>query len=512
MARPNVRLSTVMWREIFSRYATDGRNLQNQIRTMLVDAILEGRLAGGSAVPSSRELSEALGVARNTVVLAYQQLVAKGFLLTRDRSGHWVNPDMVRPLELKATNSQAASAQVIPMPGRGPDWRSRLALSLDHQRNIVKRSDWQKHPYPFLYGQFDSSLFPTAEWRECCMKALSVADIREWAQDLILHDDALLIREICSKVLPRRGVWATPDQVVVTVGAQNALYMISELLFSRDTCVSVENPCYPDARNIFSLKAGCLIGHDLDEGGLPVGSNLSSSDYVYITPSHQCPTGVKMPPDRREALLAAAQTYDFVVIEDDYEAESGFSEDPSPALKSMDRSGRVIYLGSLSKTFAPGLRLGYIVAPSEMIRELRRLRRLMVRHPSAFIQRAFALFISLGHQDSTVRKQTVTYRQRSGALQEALARHLPEFQVYQRHGGSSLWIRGPEGLDSRALAKAAQQQGVLIEPGDVFFNEPTPFNFFRMGFSAINTERIEPGVEVLSQVYRSKDYQDWINY
>lgn len=262
------------------------------------------------------------------------------------------------------------------------------------------------------------------------------------------------------------------DQVVVTVGAQHALYMISELLFSRDTCVSIENPCYPDARNIFSLKAGSLIGHDLDDGGLPVGSNLSTSGYVYITPSHQCPTGLKMP---------------------------------------LDRSGRVIYLGSLSKTFAPGLRLGYIVAPSEMIRELRRLRRLMVRHPSAFIQRAFALFISLGHQDATVRKQTVTYRQRTGALHEALSRHLPEFQVSQGGGGSSLWVQGPQGLDSRALAKAAQRQGVLIEPGDVFFHEPTPYNFFRMGFSAINTERIEPGVEALSQVYRSKDHHDWIN-
>jgi len=298
---------------------------------------------------------------------------------------------------------------------------------------------------------------------------------------------------------------------VVTVGAQNSLYMISELLFYKQTRVSIENPCYPDARNIFSLRAGTLLGHDLDAGGLQVGPHLACSDYVYITPSHQCPTGVKMPLDRREALLSAAQAHDFVVIEDDYEAESGFSEDPSPALKSMDRTGRVIYLGSLSKTFAPGLRLGYIVAPAEMVSELRRLRRLIIRHPSAFIQRAFALFISLGYQDSTVRQQTVTYRQRSGALQEALARHLPEFHVSEGQGGSSIWVSGPQGLDSRALAKGAQRHGVLIEPGDVFFQEPTPHHFFRMGFSAINTERIEPGVQALARVYRSKDHQNWIN-
>ncbi|MGA1273276.1 MAG: GntR family transcriptional regulator, partial [Burkholderiaceae bacterium] len=182
-----------MWRDTFVRYASQGQNLQNQIRTMIVDAILEGRLPAGSEVPSSREMSEALGVARNTVVLAYQQLVSKGYLLTRDRSGHFVNPEMANP-QLRAKSRDKASEGSSGLPALtsltgSPNWSERIRSPLDAQRNIVKRSDWQKVPYPFLYGQFDSSLFPTAEWRECCMKALSVADIREWAQDLIFQDD-----------------------------------------------------------------------------------------------------------------------------------------------------------------------------------------------------------------------------------------------------------------------------------------------------------------------------------
>jgi len=494
-----------MWRELFERYATNGRNLQNQIRTMMVDAILEGRLPAGEEVPSSRELSESLGVARNTVVLAYQQLVAKGYLLTRDRSGHRVNPDMAPNL---SSPRQAAAgrvpevAPVIALNRRAPDWSSRIQLSTSLQRNIVKRSDWQNVPYPFLYGQFDPSLFPTAEWRECCMKALSVADMRYWAQDLILHDDQLLIREICTKVLPRRGVWAKPDEVVVTVGAQHALYMLADLLFSGSTRVAMENPCYPDARNIFDRKAGEIVPIDVDEDGLVVDSRLASCDVVMVTPSHQCPTTRKMSMDRRAGLLSAAERHDVVVIEDDYEAESGFGDDPSPALKSIDRSGRVVYVGSLSKTFAPGLRLGYIVAPAELVRELRGLRRLMVRHPSAFIQRAFALFIALGHLDAMVRKQTVVYRQRASALNEALTRHLPEFSVEPSQGGSSLWVRGPNGFDSRVFAERLERVGILIEPGDVFFREPAPREFFRMGLSAINTERIEPGVEAMARVFR----------
>ncbi len=505
MARPNVKLNAVMWRELFERYATNGRNLQNQIRTMMVDAVLEGRLPAGEEVPSSRELSEWLGVARNTVVLAYQQLVAKGYLLTRDRSGHRVNPAMAPTLSNQShdvSRRPPELAPVIALNRRTPDWSSRIQMSTSLQRNIVKRSDWQSVPYPFLYGQFDDSLFPTAEWRECCMKALSVADMRYWAQDLILHDDQVLVREICTKVLPRRGVWAKPDEVVVTVGAQHALYMLADLLFGASTRVAMENPCYPDARNIVARKAGEIVSIEVDDDGLVVDSRLAACDAVIVTPSHQCPTTRKMAMDRRSELLSVAERHDLVVIEDDYEAESGFDDDPSPALKSIDRSGRVIYVGSLSKTFAPGLRLGYIVAPSELVTELRGLRRLMVRHPSAFIQRAFALFISLGHLDAMVRKQTIVYRQRASALREALARHLPEFSTVQCQSGSSLWIRGPREFDSRSFAAHAERVGVLIEPGDVFFQEPAPQEFFRMGLSAINTERIEPGIEAMARALR----------
>ena len=493
-----------MWRKTFDRYRSDGRNLQNQIRTMLVEAILEGRLPANTEVPSSRELSEALGVARNTVVLAYQELVNKGYLVTRDRSGHRVNPEMTKAMLLQTQSmGEPPRANVLALNHRPPDWGSRLQMSVLSQRNIVKRSDWQSVPFPFLYGQFDTSLFPTAEWRECCMKALSVGDIKEWAQDLILHDDASLVNEICTKVLPRRGVWATPDQVVITVGAQNALYMIADLLFSDSTRVGIENPCYPDARNIFSLKAGQILPIDVDEQGMPVDHRVASCDYVYVTPSHQCPTTIKMSNERRAALLSAAEQNDFVIIEDDYEAESVFSENPSPALKSNDRSGRVLYIGSLSKTFAPGLRLGYVVGPSHIVSELRGLRRLMVRHPSAYIQRAFSLFISLGHLDAMIRKQTVIFRQRAMALNDALSRHMPEFQVFSGESGSSFWLKGPRGFDARSLASRAEKAGVLIECGDVFFEDPAPSEFFRLGFSAINAERIEAGVEILAMTSRA---------
>jgi GntR family transcriptional regulator/MocR family aminotransferase len=174
-----------------------------------------------------------------------------------------------------------------------------------------------------------------------------------------------------------------------------------------------------------------------------------------------------------------------------------------PALKSLDSDGRVIYLGSLSKTLAHGLRLGYIVAAPELITELRALRRLMMRHVPANTAHIAGLFIAQGHHDAFIRKLNWTYRERRQVLQAALARWLPEFTVSDASGGSGAWVEGPRGLDSLALARAAQELGVLIEPGGVFFARPTAAHqrFFRLGYSAISSESIDAGVFELRQAY-----------
>lgn len=493
----------VMWDRLFVRYRQEGLSLQGQIRKMMVSAILDGHLPPASPVPSSRDLAEALGVGRNTVVLAYQQLVAEAYLLSRERSGHVVNPDITRgrvpPAPPPAT---ASGAEVLRLNARAPDWAARFRLRPTAQRNIVKPADWQRYRYPFLYGQFDNTLFPTAEWRECCMKALSVIDIRDWAPDLIVRDDDSLIQQIRTRVLPRRGVWAAADEIVITVGAQHALYMVADLLMSPDVSLGIEDPCYPDARNIFSARTRRIVPVPVDAHGLPPAEQLAGCDYVYVTPSHQCPTTVTMPVERREALLRRAERDDFVIIEDDYESENSFHGEPVPALKSLDRSDRVIYIGSLSKTFAPGLRVGYIVAPRELAAELRGLRRLMLRHPSAYVQRAFALFVSLGHHDAMMRKLAHAYRQRAMALTESLSQHVPELRAEPIAGGAACWVQGPPQLDARALAHEAEQLGVLIEPGDVFFADAGVRHCFRLGYSAINTELIDAGIEALGRALR----------
>jgi GntR family transcriptional regulator/MocR family aminotransferase len=212
-----------------------------------------------------------------------------------------------------------------------------------------------------------------------------------------------------------------------------------------------------------------------------------------------------MPVDRRHALLALAREHDVVIIEDDYESENNFSGTPNPALKSLDTSHRVIYIGSLSKSFAPGLRLGYIVGPRELVKEMRALRRLMVRHPAAYIQRAFATFLALGHHDALLRRLAYAYRERAGALMAALDSHLPQARYVPVRGGASCWVEGPPGLDAERLARDGEMQGILIEPGSVFFMSGSEdCRCFRMGFSAIKLEKIDAGVRLLASLVRAQ--------
>jgi GntR family transcriptional regulator/MocR family aminotransferase len=190
------------------------------------------------------------------------------------------------------------------------------------------------------------------------------------------------------------------------------------------------------------------------------------------------------------------------LIEDDYEIELGFDGRVQPALKSLDRSGRVIYVSSLSKTLVPGIRLGYIVASRELIRELRALRRLMLRHPAANNERSVGLFLAMGYHDALLRRLKQTYAERAPAVAAALATHLPDVEFRTVAGASSFWLRFPDGVDTRAVVVAAERRGVLIERGDVFFAASNPpRNYARLGFASIATERIEAGLATLAAAY-----------
>ena len=479
----------LVWRHLFKAMDRSDAALQAQIRQALVGAI-EGRvLPVGTRLPSSRRLAETLDVARNTVVFAYEQLIDEGYLVAQQRSGVFVAAE-----GLEARRSEPLQ---IPIPD---DWSARFALVPSRLQHIRKPRDWQSYPYPFLYGQFDPALFPAASWRESVATASSRSSIADWAGDLIDEDDPDLIEQVCAQVLPRRGVWAARDELMITIGAQQALYLVTRLLVGPGTPVAIEDPGYPDTRNMVTLAGGAMRPVPVDRDGADTRGALAGCRVAVVTPGHQCPTTVVMSRSRRTALLAAAAEHGTVIVEDDYDADLFAETSDAPPLRSLESGGNVVYIGSLSKALAPGLRLGYVVAPAPVIAELRDLRRLMLRHPPSNNQRAMATFIALGHYRGHLKRVASTLAERAAAAEKALLESLPAFAWQRGVGAASFWIEGPEGFDARAAATAVREAGVLIEPGDVFFADPERGRrCFRLGLSAIRTERIAEGLRRLGR-------------
>ena len=440
-------------------------------------------------MPSGRKLAEQLKVSRNTVVLAYQNLIDEGFIESRERSGFYVCEDVLSGYVDSSTNTLKSQSQV--------NWDNKFCTRPSSFQYIKKPHDWQQYPYPFLYGQYDKVIFPIPDWRECCRDASSISAIYDWAADQIDQDNEALIDQIHNKLLPRRGIFAKPEEILVTIGSQHAIFLTAQLLVDKNKTVGIENPGYVDARNTFLTLTDNVKGIKLDEEGLIVNKELNECDCVYVTPSHQYPTTVTLSETRRKALLKKAHKHNFIIIEDDYEAELNYHGHPAPALKSQDSDGRVIYIGSISKTLAPGIRLGFMVGPKAFIDEARVLRRLMLRHPPSNNQFIIARFLQRGYHDSLIRKLSAILHERSSVMKEHLDKHFPNAQ-FSTYGGSSVWIKGPDGLDSRLLAEELKKEGVLIEPADVLYYPRTEkCQYFRLGFSSLTVNKMEDGIKII---------------
>ena len=470
--------------ESFLLDRTEG-TLQSRIQQMVAQGILQGRFRPGERLPSSRKLAQHLGVSRITVTLAYTELVADDYLVARGRSGYFVSDNAPEPPAFVPVRQNASTL----------DWSARLR---GHPRSLglSKPQDWQTYRYNFIYGQSDPTLFDTANWRLCALQALGKRDFDSLTSDQFDGDDPLLVDFITRQTLPRRGIIANADEVLLTLGAQNALWLTAQLLLTPASTAAIEDPCYPSLRAIVQATGADLRPVPVDAEGLPPDAVPQAASVVFTTPSHQCPTTVTMPLARRRALLDRAEACDMLIVEDDYDFEMSFAGPASPALKSLDKTGRVIHVGSFSKSIFPGLRLGYLVGPAPFIAAARALRASVLRHPPGHIQRTTAYFLSLGHYDALIRRMSRAYHDRRRTLDAAIARHGLTVAGRGAYGGSSVWMRAP-GKDTDALAKSLRSQGVLIEPGAPFFDRGGQ-DHYRLAYSSIPASRIEEGVALIA--------------
>lgn len=467
--------------------------LQQQIQQMIAQGILTGRFGTDEKLPSTRSLARHLGISRITVTIAYTELLANDYLTSKGRSGYYVSENAPAPPQFTPA---ADTPDAV-------DWARAIGQRFSGGVTPVKPQDWGKYRYPFIYGQADPTLFDHANWRLCALQALGQRDFTALTTDYYDQDDPKLIEFIARHSLPRRGISARPEQILITLGAQNALWLTAQVLLTQRRRAALEDPCYPALRDILTQSRCHVSPVQVDHEGLIPDAIPDDTDVIFTTPSHQCPTTATMPMARRRALLERASALDALIVEDDYEFEMSFLKSPSPSLKSLDQDGRVIYVGSFSKSLFPGLRLGYLVGSEPFIREARALRASVLRHPPGHIQRTAAYFLSLGHYDALVRRMSNTLHDRRTVMEAAIKSNDLQIAGRGAYGGSSFWMRAPDHIRTDDLAMRLRAKSVLIEPGAPFFNgDAPPQNYYRLAYSSIPSAQIAAGIAHVAQEIR----------
>lgn len=463
--------------------------LQTRLKETITRAIWDGRFAPGDRLPATRALATHLGISRITVSLAYEALLSSGYITSEARSGYFVASDAPNRGDTVASPALETDHHI--------DWSARLGPRPEALGAQATPPDWRRYTYPFIFGAPDLMHFPIDDWRDCVRQALGKRHFETLADDANDRDDPVLVEQIARRSITGRGVVVDYADILVTSGAQNALWLAAKAMIDGNPGlrVVIEDPGYPELRFLLRNLGAHILPVPVDGEGLRIDAIPPDVRAVFVTPSHQAPTGVTMSMARRKALLDLADAQDFVVIEDDYDYQMSYQTPSLPALKSLDQSGRVIYVGSFSKSIFPGLRLGYLAADASFIDHARALRTMAGRHPPGLTQRAVAYFLSAGHYNAQARRLRVRMARRHAKLRETLEQHRLTPAFPDADGGASLWLRGPEGLDGTALATQLREDGVLIEPGAAFYASTTPpRHFIRLGFSTIPTARIPEGV------------------
>ena len=475
--------------------------LQRQIRRQIAIGIVNRQYPLDRPLPSIRQLSADLKVSLVTVALAYEGLKRDGFVEAKQRSGYFVNRNV---LSDPGHQPEPAMALERAESAPGVDFAALFSERSFNLPRVAKPADClSSHRHPFVCGLIDPTLFPIDTWRDCVRDSVTAQEIANWATDYSDVDDELLVEQLIQRVLAKRGIVARPDEVLVTVGGQQALHLAMRLLLSPGETIGVEDPGYPDVLNMAAIEGIRTLRLPVDAGGLVLTDRLGRCKCLFVTPSHQFPTTVTMPLDRKLALLELAKNNGQFVLEDDHESDISFNMTPPPALKSLDGWGNVVYAGSLSKSLLPGLRIGYLVAHPDFIREARALRHHFIRHPPVNNQKSVALFLQRGYFDRFVARITQIYKQRCDVMHAALERHLPGASTKPEYGGGSIWVRLPEGADAAALAERARAEGVYFETGGfTFSDERNNRNHIRLGYSAIDRSLIPEGIAKIARALR----------
>jgi len=466
-----------------------------QIAQQIIDEIQRGRLPPSTAMPGTRELAEIINVNRKTVVLAYDELIAQGWLTTESRRGTFVSsnlPNFSNPITQPSKRVNTFQPSKIT-----PYAEQLISESGASFNNIIDFND----------GIPDTRLIPF----KMISMAFRHALLTSSRANKLGYDSPkgmLALRSSIAVMLNmERGLNVEVDNICIVRGSQMGIFLAARILSKPNDYIVVENLSYPPAREAFKSCGAKVLGVTQDEHGINVDElkkicGKHRIRAVYVTPHHQFPTTVMMTAERRLKLLMLAEQYDFTIVEDDYDHEFHFSHHPVFPLASTNHNGRVVYVGSLSKVLAPGLRVGYLVASKEFINQCASEVMLIDRQGNSVTELAVAELMESGEIKRHIRRTLKIYDERRNVLIDLLRNELGEFVNFDSpNGGLAIWLRLNDGIEINKLVESALLEKVKILPGSLFSESNIRINGIRLGFGSLNANELTTGVHRLKRAF-----------
>ena len=480
-----------------------GVPIYRQIYENLRRQILSGALEARSKMPSTRTLAEQLSVSRMTVVNAYEQLLAEGYIEGISGSGTYVA--CVLPEEMLETKNarrgsgkEAAKASGKPVLSK----RGERLAAVDYVNLRASRTTGELRA--FHYGLPAMDAFPFDVWSRLAARRLQKISMSLFGSGNPAGYEPL--RQVISAYLQNsRAVRCSPEQVIITNGAQQALALTAQILLDERDAIWMENPCYPGARDLFRSAGARILSVPVDREGFDLNFAVrrhKRARLAVVTPSHQFPLGTVMSLARRLALIEWARKNDSWIVEDDYDSEFRYAGRPLASLQGLDDAGRVIYVGTFSKTIFPALRLGFMVVPEALVDAFIAARALADSHSPSIDQAILTDFIEEGHFARHIRRMRALYAERQAALVEAARKNLAGLlEVSKDEAGMHLvgWL--PENADDRIAAEKASEFGVETKPLSAYSIEPLKpkRGGLILGYTAFTNGQIRNGIERLAK-------------
>lgn len=474
--------------------------LHRQVYAALREGILCGDLGAGTRLPSTRELAAEIGLSRNTVALAFEQLLAEGYVEGRVGSGTYVMAGLSHGRDRRRSSPPREEAARLSAAGRRVVEGTRPLLSNRASGRARPRWDF-RHGLPALAD------FPLRTWRRHVLRR--ARELTLDSCDYGASQGSLELRQAIAGYLGRsRGVSCAAEEIVIVTGSQQGLDLVARLLLDEGDAALIEEPAYEGARSAFLFAGARLVPVPVDDEGMRLGeeqANVRGARLVYVTPSHQYPVGSVMSLSRRLALLQWAQRAGAYVVEDDYDGEYRLAGRPLAPLRALDRDGRVLYLGTFSKVMFPALRLGYVVLPPSLLEVFARGKSLTDGGSATLEQQALADFIGSGGFERHLRRTRVRIRERRQVLLESLAKHLADrVEVVGAEAGVHvlLRLRGWSVARGHDLARRAAAEGVGVYPATPYYLKSPRHAELVLGYAALNHAQIRMGIRKLAELVR----------